>query len=333
MIVARFQTLTVSVHRGPVVESTHRVHAVVADATGRVVRSWGDRDRTTLLRSAAKPFQTLPLVADGAADHFGLAEEEIALCCGSHNSEERHVAVARSILSKVEVSEDLLACGPHPPLLRERDLALAAAHTPPTPIMNNCSGKHAGMLALAAFNGWPLEGYERPDHPVQLRMREELEHWTEVHRDRMAWGVDGCGVASFAIPLAELARGTARLAAAAAHGGAPRRVVTAMTGHPFMVAGKGRLCTRLMQEERGRVFAKVGTEGIYVAGDLEAGIGVALKVEDGAWRAAPPALLAVLERSGMLSERARLALADFAAPVVVNTLGAEVGRMVVSECS
>lgn len=333
MIAADSPSLAITVYRGEVVEATHRVHAVVCDARGRRVRSWGDPGRETLLRSAAKPFQALPLVADGAADHFGLTEEEIALCCGSHNSEERHLEVARSMLEKAGVSEDLLVCGPHPPLLRERDLALAASGTPRTPIMNNCSGKHAGMLALAAFHGWPLHGYQRAEHPVQQRMRAEVARWTGAAPTGMLSAVDGCGVVTFAVPVERLALGAARLAEAAVRDGPARRVVDAMTGHPFMVAGTGRLCTRLMEEERGRVFAKVGAEAVYLAGDAETGLGAAVKVEDGAWRSAPPALLAVLGRAGMLSAGAASALAGFAEPTVVNTLGDEVGRMEVLECS
>lgn len=333
MTVADYRTLTVSVRRGAVLESTHRVHAAVSDSAGRVIRSWGDPRRLTLLRSAAKPFQALPLVADGAADHFGLSDEEIALCCGSHNSEDAHLAAARTILAKAGVSETMLVCGPHPPLLRDRDPALAAAGVSTSGIVNNCSGKHAGMLALAAFHGWPLVGYQLPDHPVQLRMRREVVRWTDVSPENLDWGVDGCGVVSFAAPVEALARGAARFAAAAARGEPPRRVVGAMTRHPFMVAGTSRLCTRLMEEEGGRVFAKVGAEGVYMSGDVEAGLGVALKVEDGAWRAAPPALLAVLNKAGILSETAAQGLAEFADPVVTNTLGDRVGRMVVVECS
>ena len=189
------------------------------------------------------------------------------------------------------------------------------------------------MLALAAFHDWPLRGYQLPDHPVQLRMREEVARWTGVAPESMEWGVDGCGVVSFAVPVAALARGAAAFTAAARRGEPPRRVVEAMTRHPFMVAGTARLCTQLMEAECGRLFAKVGAEGVYLAGDMESGLGVALKVEDGAWRAAPTALLAVLERAGILSERSRGVLADFADPVVTNTLGDEVGRMVVVECS
>lgn len=309
------------------------MHAAVSDAGGRQVRSWGDAGRETLLRSAAKPFQALPLIADGVADHFGLSGEEIALCCGSHNSEERHLEVARSMLDKAGISEDVLVCGPHPPILRERDLALAASGTPRTSIMNNCSGKHAGMLLLAAFHGWPLHGYQRPEHPVQQRMRDEVGRWTGVAPEQMPSAVDGCGVVTFAVPVGRLALAAARLAEAAARTGPARRVVDAMTRHPFMVGGTERLCTRLMEEEHGRVFAKVGAEAVYIAGDLETGLGVAVKVEDGAWRSAPPALLAVLRRAGILSAGTASALAEFAEPAVANTLGDRVGRMVVSECS
>ena len=313
------------------VESRHTVHAVVADHNGRVVGSWGDDRRDTLLRSAAKPFQALPLVADGAADHFGISCEEIALCCGSHNSEERHLSAVSSILAKAGVDEELLVCGPHAPLLAARAEALVAAGTLPTPIVSNCSGKHAGMLALAAFHGWPRRGYGHPDHPLQQRMLGEVERWTGVDPADIRLEVDGCGVPTFAIPLADLARAAARLAAAGWVEGAPRRVLRAMMRHPFMVAGTGRLCTLLMEQEGQRLFAKVGAEAVYMAGDVQRGVGVALKVEDGAWRAAPPALMAVLDRAGILSRSAREALQDFVEPVVTNTLGNEVGRITVEE--
>lgn len=319
--------LTISVRRGPLLESSHRVHAVIADAAGRIAGSWGDAARPTVLRSAAKPFQALPLVADGAVDHFGFSGEEIALCCGSHNSEEAHLSVARSMLAKAGVAESLLVCGPHPPLRRERERELAAAGAPLTPVMSNCSGKHAGMLALAAFHSWPLEGYEIPAHPVQLRMRLELARWARCDPGAIPTAVDGCGVPTFAIPLGDLAVAMARLVVAAEEGGAPGRVVGAMASHPFMVAGTDRLCTRLVQAEGGRVIAKVGAEGVYAAADRTRGLGVAVKVEDGAWRAAPPALLAVLADAGILSQAAATELADHVEPPLTNTLGNAVGRV------
>ena len=323
--------LEVRFPRGRVVESRHRVHAVVAEASGELVGTWGDRLWTTVLRSAAKPFQALPLVADGAARQFGFTGAEIALCCGSHNSEEVHMRTVMSMLGKAGVSAEHLACGAHAPFLPARRDELLAAGTPWTPLMCNCSGKHAGMLALAVFHGWPLEGYERADHPLQRRVARELAYWTGVAPAGMAWETDGCGVPTFVLPLAKLARAVARLAAAAREEGAPREVVRAMTRHPFLVAGTGRLCTRLMEEERGRLFAKVGAEGVYIAGDPARGLGVVLKVEDGAWRAAPPALMSVLARAGMLSAEAARALGDFAEPPVRDNLGREVGRVSVEE--
>ena len=324
----RRPALQVVVERGRTEESRHRVHAVVAEASGAVVRCWGDSDRVVLLRSAAKPFQAVPLIEDGAADHFGLAEKEIALCCGSHNSEDVHVATARSILAKAGVAESRLACGPHRPLLSRRAREMAEAGVRPSPVTSNCSGKHAGMLALAAHHGWPLDGYEGPDHPVQRRIAREVDRWMGTSAQaEAAWEVDGCGVPTFAVPMAVAAVGAARLAVASRAPGPAQRVVGAMTRHPFMVAGTKRLCTRLMEEERGRLFAKVGAEGIYVAGDPERGVGVALKVEDGAWRAAPPALMAVLDRAGLLSPGVAETLAEFASPSLTNTLGDAVGRI------
>lgn len=329
VVTRRDPALEVVVERGRTAESVHRVHAAVADGSGVLVRCWGEPGRPALLRSAAKPFQALPLVEDGAADRFGLAEKEIALCCGSHNSEAAHVETARAVLAKAGVAEARLVCGPHRPLLSERARELAEAGVRPSSVMSNCSGKHAGMLALAAHHGWPLEGYERPGHPVQRRIAQAVARWTRTPSEELEWEVDGCGVPSFVVSTGVAAAAAARLAVASRSPGPPQRVVGAMTRHPFMVAGTKRLCTRLMEEERGRVFAKVGAEGVFLAGDVERGLGVALKVEDGAWRAASPALLAVLDRAGILSPEAKAALSDFISPPVTNTLGDVVGRILV----
>ena len=318
--------LRVVVERGRAVESRHRVHAVVAEASGVLLRQWGEADRLVLLRSAAKPFQALPLIEDGAADHFGLAEKEIALCCGSHNSEALHLKrPAPSWRRRGGGVASGVRTPPAPPAGAARELAEAGVRL--SPVTSNCSGKHAGMLALAAHHRWPLNGYEGPDHPVQRRIARTMAQWTATASAGVEWEVDGCGVPAFAAPMGVAAAAAARLAVASRAPGPAQRVVAAMTRHPFMVAGTKRLCTRLMEEERGRVFAKVGAEGVYLAGDVERGLGVALKVEDGAWRAAPPALMAVLDRAGILSPAAAEVLAEFARPPVTNTLGDEVGRI------
>ena len=310
--------------RGGVQESVHRVIAAVVDADGRLVRSWGDIDRITLLRSAAKPFQALPLVEDGVDREYGLTEPEIALCAASHNSEDVHIEAAASILAKIGLEEAHLFCGSHPPLLPGREAEIVASGGSLSPIMSNCSGKHAGMLALAVHHGWKVDGYQRMEHPVQHRMASEIARWSGVHESSLAREVDGCGVPCFGVPVKTLALATARFAAASAAGGSAGAIVNAMMRNPFMVAGTGRLCTALMSEPEVGVFAKVGAEGVYIAGSPKHGIGVALKVEDGAWRAAPPALLGVLSAVDLLADDALIA---FRSPAVLNTVGSRVGRL------
>lgn len=310
-------------------ESHHRFHAVAVGPVGEVTASWGRRDLPVLLRSAAKPFQALPLVEDGVVTSLGLTEAELALCCASHNAEDAHIAAAMSILAKVGCSEEDLACGPHSPLLAGRERELLASGKELGPATSNCSGKHAGMLALAVHHGWRTHGYQRLDHPVQQRMLTEMSRWMELGRGEIAVATDGCGVPCFGVPLDVLAQGVARFARAAARGEGASVVTSAMTTHPFMVAGTRRLCTDLMKASEGRIFAKVGAEGVYVAGLPDQGLGVAVKVEDGAWRAAPPALVAVLEALDVLGAGVARALADYRSPRVVNTVGEQVGRIAV----
>lgn len=316
----------VRVLRGGVVESRHAFHVVVADADGvRAVA--GDPDRLTWYRSASKPFQALPLVEDGVAERFGLGAEELALCCASHNSQARHVEVARRILAAAGVEESALGCGGHWPIRQEETARFIREGRRPGPVESNCSGKHAGMLALAAHHGWPLEGYLEADHPVQRRMAREVARWSGVEEGEMATGVDGCGVVCFAVPLRRMAEAWARFGEAAAAGDpGPATLVEAMTAHPFLVAGDGRLCTDLMAVGEG-VVAKVGAEGVYGAAVPSRGVGIALKVEDGAMRASEPALVAVLDALGFLSSGALDRLDRYRRPRVRNTRREEVGEM------
>ncbi len=307
-------------------ESVHRVHAVVADASGRRVAHVGDPRFPTFFRSAAKPFQALPLVEDGVVDALGITDEELALCCASHNSEVRHVETARRILARAGLGDDALECGGHMPLREEEGVRLLLAGVRPGPIHSNCSGKHAGMLALAVHHGWPTRGYVEVDHPVQRRMGREIARWTETDPDRIGSGVDGCGVVCFQVPLEAVAASFARFAEAARRGErGPARIVAAMTDHPWMVAGTGRLCTALMEATDGRVFAKVGAEGVYGLGVQDRGVGVAVKVEDGAKRAAEIALLRLLDAMSLLDDAAREALSAWLTPSVRNTRGEIVG--------
>jgi L-asparaginase II len=314
---------SIVLRRGGLVESRHRVHVAVTGPEGELLAWAGDPELVTHFRSAAKPFQALPLVEDGVVEAFGLTDEELALTCGSHGGEEAHVAGARRILEKAGVPEAALELGPHPPMNADAARTLSREGREPLPVHNNCSGKHAGMLALARHHGWPLEGYRLPDHPVQRRMLREIARWTGVPEGEIRPGVDGCGVVCFGVPLRAMARGWAAFAAAAAGGDeGPGAVARAMTAHPFQVAGTGRLCTRVMEATRGTVLAKVGAEGVYGAASRDGRLGIALKVEDGARRASEVALIRVLALLELLDEGAMEALeADRGVAPVPNTLG------------
>lgn len=313
--------------RGTVVESVHRVSVAVVDASGRLKAQSGDPELVTFARSAAKPFQALPLLEDGAAEHFGIREDELALICASHSSEPGQVDLVRGLLTRLGLAESDLVCGPHRPLSLEMtitDVRYPISQSPQRPLASNCSGKHTGMLALARHHGWPTAGYHQASHPVQRRCKQSMAQWADLPADRIGEGVDGCAVVSFALPLASLALAYARLGAS--QDPAPRQVVQAMTRHPDLVAGRGRPCTALMQAYPGRVLAKVGAAGVYGAALLDRGLGIALKVEDGDTWAAVLALWAVLDQL-RLDPPPSTALPQFAALPVRNTRGETVGSL------
>ncbi len=319
--------LTIETTRSGLVESLHSVSVAVVDTEGVLVAQAGDPHRVTYWRSAAKPFQALPLVQDGVAERYGFGARELALACGSNSSEPAHRALAVSMLRACGCAENQLACGPHPPLSQVvADEALRAGVVI-TPRWSNCSGKHAGMLALARHHGWATQGYERAGHPVQERVLAEVTRWTGQSRDAVRLGVDGCTAVCFALSLRAMATAYARLGASPEP--AARRLREAMVSHPELVAGTGRPCTDLMAAARGAVVAKVGAEGIYCAALPALGLGVALKVEDGDMRCSPPALLAVLRQVG---ERRGLSLPvaelrQHAEPVLRTTRGEPIGEL------
>jgi L-asparaginase II len=320
--------IEIVLERGGRVESSHRVHAAVVSAEGQLAGGNGHVDFATFLRSAAKPFQALPLVEEGAVEALGITPEELAVCCGSHGGEPEHLARVRSLLERADAGESDLACGPHLPLHQPSAHALLRGGTSASKIHNNCSGKHAGMLALARHCGWPIEGYRDPGHPVQKRMLREIVRWTGVPEPEILPGTDGCGVVCFGLPLRAIALAFARFGQAARGGDeGPAAVIGAMAGHPFFVAGSGRLCTQLAEVTGGRLIAKVGAEGVYGAVDLHRGLGVALKVVDGARRACEVALLTILMEVGVL-EPAEIEELEHRWDVVVpNTLGEPAARL------
>ena len=319
---------TVEAVRGQVVESSHKVHVAVFHAEQGLIASAGNPAHRSFVRSAIKMFQVLPFVEAGGVTHFGLTGEELALCTASHGGEPIHVAAARSILAKARVTEAALVCGPHLPLHEATAQAMIAAGEKPGRIHNNCSGKHAGMLACCVCQQWVTNGYHRPSHPLQQRIQSTLARWARIDTGDIEQAVDGCGLPTFALALDAVAEGCARLAAAAAdHTTAAAKIFGAMVDHPEFVAGTDRLDTDLMRAAGKRLIAKVGAEGFYCAGVPEMKIGVALKVEDGARRAAEPALIAVLHRMDALTAAELGDLEKYAQPKILNTRQDVVGHL------
>jgi L-asparaginase II len=301
--------------RGGVVESRHTIHAAVVDRKGRLVARANDPELVTFWRSAAKPFQAVPLVADGVVDRFQITTPELALCCASHSSEPGQVALVRDLLAKVGCGERDLLCGAHPPLSERVAQDYATRGVRLTAVHSNCSGKHAGMLALARHHGWPTESYARLDHPVQQRLLSEVAEWTGVERPRIGTATDGCGVVCYALPLRNMAWAYAKL-------GGSDLVLEAMLRHPELIAGEGRRSTELMRAHPGRVVVKVGAEGVYCGLLTQEGLGIALKVEDGHTVAAGLAIAAVLGELGLLTQPPGLVSRP-----TVNTRGETVGEL------
>ena len=321
----------VEVLRGDVVESVHRVHVAVCHAELGLVASAGNPAHESFVRSAIKMFQALPFVEAGGVARFGLTGEELALCTASHGGEPFHVAAARSILAKAGTTEAALACGAHLPMHEPSAHAMIATQEAPARIHNNCSGKHAGMLAHCVQQQWPTRGYHLIIHPMQQRVVSTLARWMRIDADQMSQAVDGCGLPTFALALDAVAGGCAKFAAAVSGGdAAPTEVFNAMVAHPEFVAGTDRLDTDVMRTSETRLFAKFGAEGFYCAAIPSLKLGVALKVEDGAKRAAEPALLAVLRKINAIGTPEILRLSKYAEPTILNTRNEPVGRLVVN---
>jgi len=330
--------IVVEVTRGGMVESRHRAAVAVVDADGTVVRAWGDVDRPVYGRSALKPLQALPLIETGAADRYALGPAEIALACASHSGEPRHVELVTRWLARIGCSVDDLECGSHAPFLDASVEALILAGLKPDARYNNCSGKHAGFLATARHLGEPTKGYIRYEHPVQQRILGVLEQLTGLRLGDAPRGIDGCGIPVIAIPLGHMAMAMARLADPDDHlpplrAAAARRVLGAMAEEPFLVAGTDRFCTKVMEVVGAKVMLKTGAEGVYAAALPTLGLGVALKIDDGAGRAAEAAMGQILRHLKLLTADEESALAESLAPPVHNRAGRETGRIRVADDS
>jgi L-asparaginase II len=324
----------VEVLRGGLVESVHRGHLVVVDAEGGLLTHLGDPSFPTFLRSAAKPLQAIPVVEEGAADRYGLSEEELALLCGSVSGQDFHVAAARSALARAGLGEELLACGAQRPTHRPTARRLESGGELILPIHNNCVGKHVGMLLLCAHRGWDPAGYLRPDHPVQTLVRGVIADLCGVRPESMGTGVDGCGVPVFRVPLRAFGWSYARLARPEAGGGmsadrarAIGRLLAAAAAHPEMIAGDEQVDTETMRVGGSSFFMKTGAEASYGIALTSRAAGIAFKVEDGAPRALGPVAIECLRQAGLLSVEEVERLRPFHRPQLRNHRKEVVGEL------
>lgn len=343
--------------RGGIVENRHRIHAAIVDPEGNLQYAVGDPDRVTLARSAAKPIQALAILETGAADRFHFDDADIALMCASHSSEPPHIARAQQMLKRAGSKENDLACGGHPALSAEVNRAWIEQRYKPTGICNNCSGKHAGMIAGAICLGGTVSGYHEGWHPMQLRIKQAVEEMSGLSEDEVQWAVDGCNLPAPAMPLRNLALTYARLAEA--RGGMPEnsngyepslsdissarrkhhlaRIHKSMATHPDMVGGTGRFCTGLMRAYKGTLVGKLGADGCYgiavrappdsssQSGLGRNAIGIAVKVEDGNIEILYSAVMGILEQLNIGTKEMRQQLAGFHHPNIVNTAGVVTG--------
>lgn len=326
--------IIVEVRRGKIRESQHRVHAVIVDYDGNKVKSYGDELFFTFWRSAAKPFQVLPLIERGGHERFRFSPQEIAVMVSSHNGEQEHLHAVESILNKIGLPETSLDCGIAMPLGRKAAKELVQTGRKPTALHNACSGKHAAALALAKTLDIDEQGYVLPEHPVQKKMLEAIGHCTDLNANSIETAVDGCGFPVFALPLGNMALAYARLAKPLKSfkdkqkAWALEHIREAMVHNPFYVAGSERLCTRVMEATGGEVVAKLGAEGLFCMGLSREGLGIAVKVEDGTHRALDPVVVSLLIEFNVLSRSAN-PISDLLEPVVRNHRKEIIGHLTV----
>jgi len=323
--------ILVEVVRGTMVESRHRGAIAVVAPDGTVVRSIGDVTREMYPRSSIKPVQALPLIETGAADAFGFGNVEIALACASHLGEARHVTAVRAALEKVNGTPEMLECGAQPPASRAAEHEIIRAGEPPHALHNNCSGKHTGMIATALHKGENPAGYTAITHPVQQRILGVFESMTGCDLSRAPRGIDGCSVPVWAMPLGNLALAMARMADPSdqpeIRQNAAARIRAAMAAEPFYVHGSNTFATDVMNIAGPDVLVKGGAEGVFIAILPALGLGVAIKIDDGAERAAELAMIHTLEQIGALTDDQCTALKDRLDPIQTNWSGREVGSL------
>ena len=327
----------VHVYRGKMVESIHYGAACVVDWHGDILAQWGNVEQLVYPRSAIKSLQALALVESGAADAYNVSAAELALACASHNGEVAHTEQVMAWLKRLGLSDQDLECGRQKPAREDSLKALYDQDLPVTCYHNNCSGKHSGFLTLARHMGWQTSGYIQQHHPLQRMILQNVAEMAETDVTYAPVGIDGCGIPVMAIPLQKIAFAAAKMAACA--GGvslktlsgtrraAAKRIIEAQIQHPFNIAGTDRYCSKMMTLAGQRLFLKVGAEGVYFAGLPEKGIGIAVKISDGASRAAENVVGCLLHRFGGLADLSANDLQDMIQPELTNWVGTPVGHI------
>jgi L-asparaginase II len=314
--------------RGNTIESVHQVAAAVVDSSGKLRYSAGDPNLVTFLRSSAKPFQALAVVESGAAEAFGLTQQEIAIIAGSHNGEKKHVKVVRSILKRVGLNKSHLQCGTHVP-----HYYTALGITPPKKrfsfLQHNCSGKHAGMLLTCVYEGWNPKSYLNPSHPVQKLITKKISEQCEYPVRKIKIGIEGCGAPTHALPLKDMAIGFSKLKSFRARDERTSQslqvVADSMWRHPDMISGRGRLDYDVAVASKRNILAKAGAEALHCAFVLDEGYGLAVKILDGSRRALAPAAIECYWQLGVLNKSQLRSLREWAYPSVLNHQGKKVG--------
>jgi L-asparaginase II len=317
----------IELFRGGTLECTHFGAVAVADAQGKLLAQAGDAHWLTFTRSTLKAMQALPFVRAGGPQLFGFTRENVAMMCASHSGEPVHVAQVQGMLDKAGLTYKTLQCGCHVPLFVEAGIGPAPANYDER--HNNCSGKHAGFLAYCVQQGWPVGNYLAPGHPLQQAVRRDVARAVGLSPEDLKIGIDGCSAPNYAMPLASLARGYARLASGLADeefGDSFAQLADAMTAHPDLVSGTGRSDLALMRAGRGDWVTKAGADGVQAVASKSRGQAFALKIADGNKVAVTAAAVAVLDQLGWLDARQREELRPWRAEAIANARGTQVGE-------
>jgi len=322
--------ILVKVYRKKTIESIHHGAVAVVDSSGKLLYAVGDPDFLTFLRSSAKPFQALVVVESGTSEAFGFPQQEMAIIAGSHNGEKKHVRIVRSILKKIGLNKSYLKCGTHVP-----HYYTAFGMTPPkkkfSPLQHNCSGKHAGMLAVCVYEGWNLEKYLSPRHPVQKLILRKISELCEYPERRIKIGIEGCGAPTFALPLKNMAIGFSKLKSFISKKQLTSQslqvLADSMWRYPEMVSGRGRLDYELAIASKRNILAKAGAEALHCGVILDKGYGLAVKILDGSRRAVAPACIEVYRQLGVLNRRQLKDLDDFVSASIYDHQRKKVGYL------